>query len=120
MPSGDDRVEFKVVTGFGAPARILYTVGADNRLTLTATIGANGRFTIGGAASGLILLKFDTVTGLIQETARVDNGVAIPLNGVMLPSQRQGRGILWLSDRTGWLTLDPPSLNLIPFRPRLF
>lgn len=77
-------------------------------LTGTVTLGANGRFTIGGAASGAVTLKLDLATGLIEGTARVGSGVAKPINGFLLPSQRKGRGILWLSDRTGWLTLDPP------------
>ena len=79
------------------PAPVLGTASLDNQ----------NRFTLGGAAAGLTTLKLDPETGLLRGTVRLGSDPVFSFRGVLLQSQRQGRGVLLLPDHTAPLSLDP-------------
>jgi hypothetical protein len=74
----------------------------------TASLNDQNRFTIADAAADIATLKLDAETGLLSGRVSLDGETFLPFKGVLLQSQRQGRGVLPLSKQSAPFTLDPP------------
>ncbi len=75
-------------------------------LTGTTTLSSANLFTLTGAPGTKLTLA--PKTGLLSGSFPGTNGKPVKFNGALLQSQRIGRGVFALPDKTGPVTLDPP------------
>ena len=75
-------------------------------ITATATLSPANLFTLTGAPGTKLTLA--PKTGLLSGSFPGANGKPVKFNGALLQSQRTGRGVFALPDKTGPVTLDPP------------
>ena len=75
-------------------------------LAATATLSTANIFTLTGAAGTKLTLT--SKTGLLYGSFPDASGKAMKFKGALLQSQRIGRGVFALPDKTGPVTLDPP------------
>ena len=71
-----------------------------------ASLSSVNIFTLTGAPG--IKLTLATKTGLLSGSFPGANGKPVKFNGALLQSQRIGRGVFALPDKTGPVTLDVP------------
>ena len=75
-------------------------------LTGAATLSSANLFTLAGATG--IKLTLASKTGLLSGSFPGASGKPVKFNGALLQSQRIGRGVFALPDKTGPVTFDPP------------